>query len=151
MWLDGAGHAVLGDFGVALDRGDAARLTADRAVVGTLAYLSPEQARGDPATPASDLYGLGATLYELACGRPPFSAETAEALIAQHLHAAPAPPSAHEPAAAPLDGAAAAAARQGPGAAPGVRRRPSATSSRRWRGGDAPPPRTAVSSAARRP
>ncbi len=50
---------MLGDFGVALDGGDAARLTADRAVVGTLAYLSPEQARGDPVTPASDLYGLG--------------------------------------------------------------------------------------------
>ncbi len=104
VWLDGAGHAVLGDFGVALDGGDAAFVTADRAVVGTLAYLSPEQARGDPATPASDLYGLGATLYELACGRPPFTGETAEALIAQHLHALPAPPSAHEPTAAPLDG-----------------------------------------------
>ncbi|MEO8689399.1 MAG: AAA family ATPase [Solirubrobacteraceae bacterium] len=104
VWLDGAARAVLGDFGVALDSGDAARLTADRTVVGTLAYLSPEQARGDPATPASDLYGLGATLYELACGRPPFTGETADALIAQHLHAAPAAPSAHEPAAAPLDG-----------------------------------------------
>lgn len=103
VWLDGAGHAVLGDFGVALDGGDAARLTTDRAVKGTLAYLSPEQARGDPASPASDLYGLGATLYELACGRPPFTGDTAEALIAQHLHTAPAPPSAREPAAASLD------------------------------------------------
>ena len=104
VWLDGAARAVLGDFGVALDSGNAARLTVDRTVIGTLAYLSPEQARGDPATPASDLYGLGATLYELACGRPPFTGETAEALIAQHLHAAPPPPSAHESAAAPLDG-----------------------------------------------
>ena len=103
VWLDGAGRAVIGDFGVALDRDAAARLTADRTVVGTLAYLSPEQARGDEATPASDLYGLGVTLYELACGRPPFSADSAEALIAQHLHAVPAPPSQHEPAAAPLD------------------------------------------------
>ena len=112
---------------------------------GRRAYLSPEQARGDPATPASDLYGLGATLYELACGRPPFTAETAEALIAQHLHALPAPPSAHEPTAAPLDGAAAAAARQGPGERPpsaaararraraGRRRRPSRPRARRPR------------------
>ena len=104
VWLDGEGRAVLGDFGVALDGDGAARLTADRAVIGTLAYLSPEQARGDPATPASDLYGLGATLYELACGRPPFTGESAEALIGQHLNATPAPPSVGEPAAAPLDG-----------------------------------------------
>jgi Protein kinase domain/AAA ATPase domain len=97
VWLDPEGHAVLGDFGIAADAA-----AASGGVVGTLAYLSPEQARGDPATPASDLYSLGATLYELACGEPPFAGDR-DALLAQHVGAPPAPPSAHAPGAAPLD------------------------------------------------
>ena len=100
VWLDPAGHAVLGDFGVAAAVG----AEGSGGVTGTPAYLAPEQARGEPAAPASDLYALGATLYELACGRPPFSAAGTEELIAEHLHTAPAPPSAHEPAVAGLDG-----------------------------------------------
>jgi hypothetical protein len=99
VWLDPEGNAVLGDFGLAAPVGAAA----PEDVVGTLAYLSPEQARGEAATPASDLYALGATLYELACGRPPFTGEGREALIEQQLRTAPAPPSDHEPGAAPLD------------------------------------------------
>ena len=101
VWLDPAGRAVLGDFGMAAAAGSPA--LAEAAVVGTPRYLPPEQARGDPATAASDLYGLGATLYELVCGRPPFVADGTEALIAQHLGATPVPPSEHVPQAAPLD------------------------------------------------
>lgn len=64
------GTAVLLDLGFA-SSADAAAATPHR---GSLAYLSPERARGEPATPASDVFALGATLYELVCGVHPFGA-----------------------------------------------------------------------------
>ncbi len=64
------GRVRVGDFGLARLEGDDT-LTASRQVVGTLRYAAPEQIRGEEATPAADVYGLGATLYHLATGAPP--------------------------------------------------------------------------------
>ena len=73
--VDRAGRAVIGDFGLARDERPGsspdARLTADGAILGTPGYLSPEQALGRPTTAATDIYSLGATLYEILTGRLP--------------------------------------------------------------------------------
>ena len=100
VWLSADGSAALGDFGIASQRG-MERLTVDGGVVGTVGYLSPEQIRGDELDAASDLYALGVTLYELVTGRLPFLGSDAAEVLAQHLTAAPRPPSAFEPSIAP--------------------------------------------------
>jgi eukaryotic-like serine/threonine-protein kinase len=84
------GRALLTDFGVARqDTGDAVTGTATEVtsaglVVGSLRYMSPEQLRGEPATPASDQYGLAAVAYEMLSGRPPYDAGSPVALAAAH-------------------------------------------------------------------
>ena len=76
--------------------GDAARQRRRRH--GTPYYAAPEQARRARAPlPQSDLYALGATLWELLCGRPPFAGPDAAALLAQHRNAEAEPPSRHAP------------------------------------------------------
>jgi len=69
--LAGGGRVKIADFGIAAAVG-AVPVTQAGLVMGTLAYLSPERMAGLPATPASDLYGLGMTAYECLTGRPPF-------------------------------------------------------------------------------
>lgn len=96
VWLAADGSAALGDFGIAYQSGHE-RLTAAGMVVGTVRYLSPEQIRGEDIGPASDLYSLGVTLYELVTGRPPFQAQDPTGVLAQHLAGTPPPPSQHEP------------------------------------------------------
>ena len=74
-------------------------------LVGTVAYLPPEQALGRSSDARSDLYSLGAMLYELLTGEPPFPGEDAVAIIGQHLNAQPVAPSRHRPEITPaLDG-----------------------------------------------
>src|SRR5437016_6173209 len=96
VWLTAGGTAKLGDFGlaVALDR---SRLTQPGLMVGTVHYMPPEQALGSEVTPRSDLYSLGAMLYELVTGRPPFIGDESVAIITQHLNTPPVAPSWHVP------------------------------------------------------
>ncbi len=82
--------AKLADLGVAAT--GHARLTEEGAIVGTAAYLAPEQALGRPVDGRSDLYALGVVLYELVAGRLPFAGEDALVVISQHLHAPVTPP-----------------------------------------------------------
>ncbi len=72
--IDERNEPQLTDFGLALTRESENRTTIDGTLMGSPAYMSPEQARGDRAAigPASDQFGLGITLFELLCGRPPF-------------------------------------------------------------------------------
>ena len=88
-WLAADGSAALGDFGIAV--ADALEVTTGP--IGTPFYVAPEQAAGGATGPPADLYALGATLYELLCGRPPFTGATMDAVIAQHRAAAPRPAS----------------------------------------------------------
>ncbi|TDC05716.1 serine/threonine protein kinase [Nonomuraea longispora] len=80
------------DFGIARLAGEEmSRLTAAGTVVGTAAYLSPEQILGHGGDAGADLYALGCVCYELLCGRPPFVGVPTE-LIHQHLNQPPMPP-----------------------------------------------------------
>ena len=96
VWLTADGRAKIGDFGlaVAVDR---SRLTQAGMMVGTVSYMPPEQAMGGDVGPRSDLYSLGAMLYEMVCGRPPFLGDESVAIIGQHLNAQPVAPSWHRP------------------------------------------------------
>jgi len=92
VWLTSDGRAKLGDFGlaVALDR---TRVTEAGLMIGTVAYMPPEQALGGEITARSDLYSLGAMLYEMLTGRPPFPGDDTVSVISQHLNTPPLPPS----------------------------------------------------------
>ncbi len=94
VWLCDDGSAKLGDFGLASAL-DQSRLTITGTVMGTAAYMSPEQALGTSADARSDLYALGAVLYEMVTGRPPFLGDDALAVISQHINTAPVAPSWH--------------------------------------------------------
>jgi predicted Ser/Thr protein kinase len=78
------------DFGLARAL-DASALTQSASVLGTAAYMSPEQALGKPADERSDIYSLGCLLYALLVGGPPFAGEAAAAILNQHAHLAPSP------------------------------------------------------------
>jgi class 3 adenylate cyclase len=92
VWLAADGTAKIGDFGlaVALDR---SRLTMAGMLVGTVAYMPPEQALGGEATQRADFYSLGCMLYEMITGRPPFVGNDPTAVISQHINQPPVAPS----------------------------------------------------------
>ncbi|MEV5313175.1 protein kinase [Streptomyces sp. NPDC052610] len=93
LLLDADGTLKIGDFGIARFMDDpAAALTATGQIVGTSLYIAPERALGKPAGPASDVYSLGCVLYQLLTGAPPFQADSAIAILHQHLDATPTPP-----------------------------------------------------------
>lgn len=85
------GVAKLGDFGIAHLR-DTPGLTQPGQTLGTLAYMSPEQIRGERLTPASDVFSLGIVLYELLTGQRPFVEDEAESVTAKIIADRPAPP-----------------------------------------------------------
>jgi hypothetical protein len=87
LLLDRDSNIVVTDFGIASTSG-VDTLTLPGTVLGTAGYLSPEQARGEPATAASDRYGLGVVAFELLTGRRPFEADTAATEAFAHVNAA---------------------------------------------------------------
>jgi len=91
IMLSDDGSVKVTDFGIARAISDET-VTATAAVLGTAAYLSPEQAQGKRVDARSDLYSLGVVLYELLTGKVPFSGESAVAVALQHVRATPEPP-----------------------------------------------------------
>jgi serine/threonine-protein kinase len=84
LLLDDRDRLAVADFGIARVADDT-NLTQVGQVLGTAAYLSPEQATGESATAASDRYALGVVAYELLCGRRPFQGEHIAAQARQHV------------------------------------------------------------------
>ena len=96
VWLTSEGVAKIGDFGLAVAT-DRSRLTQEGMMVGTVSYLPPEQAMGGTVDGSRDLYSLGAMLYEMVSGRPPFVGDDSVAIMGQHLNPAPLAPTWHNP------------------------------------------------------
>jgi serine/threonine protein kinase len=88
VFLTSAGEVKVLDFGIASAAGETDLTTG--ALLGTAAYLAPERALGQPATPAADVYSLGVVLYELLAGRRPFECGSDIELAMAHVNAQPA-------------------------------------------------------------
>ncbi len=102
IMVDSGGRTVVLDFGLSALFGEPDEH--DGRVVGTPAYLSPEQAaagRSGPVGPASDVYSLGAVLYEAITGQAPYSGVDGPAIVAQVLRSSPPPPRTFSPGLAP--------------------------------------------------
>ena len=94
VWLSADGTAKIGDFGLAVAV-ELSRLTKSGMMVGTVAYMPPEQAMGGKVTTKADLYSLGAMIYEMVTGRPPFVGDDSVAIIGQHINTPPVSPAWH--------------------------------------------------------
>ena len=84
--LDEDGNAYLSDFGIAKKLASEARLTQTSAIVGTPAYITPEQVQSQAITPQTDIYSLGLVLYEILVGGHPFPNTATGELVSKHLH-----------------------------------------------------------------
>lgn len=92
--IDKNGEPLLTDFGIAkklIEGSGATQLTGSGTVLGTPAYMSPEQAKGQPVDGRSDIYSLGVVLYELLTGQQPYQAETPLGVVLKHV-SEPLPP-----------------------------------------------------------
>jgi uncharacterized RDD family membrane protein YckC len=89
LMIDSHGMVKLLDFGLAAGEPGAvgAGPVAQTSLAGTPLYMAPEQARGEPIDFRADIYALGATLFHLVSGRPPFDADTLDALLSKHASA----------------------------------------------------------------
>lgn len=113
--FDEEGRPKLGDFGLARSTAASGTLTEAGTVLGTAAYISPEQAAGEPAGSASDVYSFGVILFRMLTGALPFTADSALALVDLHRRAPPPAVEAVRPDAPPeLAGLTAAALRKDP-------------------------------------
>ena len=90
--IDESGQPLIADFGLVKRTGDGSSLTSSGVLLGTPAYMAPEQVSGDEAAPRADIYSLGAILYQLLTGRPPFRGGTVAETLAQVLERDPVPP-----------------------------------------------------------
>jgi len=90
-FLDADGHAKIGDFGVSKALESAADLTLSGCFVGTPSYASPKQVRGRDLDLRSDIYSVGATLYALLTGKPPFAGKQADEVLARIVAEEPTP------------------------------------------------------------
>jgi serine/threonine-protein kinase len=90
VMLTPGGDVKVMDFGIAA-AADETSSTTGSGLYATVAYVSPERVAGRPATPASDVYSLGAVLYQLLCGRPPFTGDSPALVARAHLHEQPTP------------------------------------------------------------
>ena len=90
------GHLKVTDFGIAR-AGTQTEMTEVGSVIGTAQYLSPEQARGDEVTAASDCYAVGIVLYEMLTGRVPFDGERPMVVAMKQVNEPPIPPHVYEP------------------------------------------------------
>jgi beta-lactam-binding protein with PASTA domain/tRNA A-37 threonylcarbamoyl transferase component Bud32 len=88
-----SGDVKVADFGIARMIASAETIAQTAAVLGTAAYLSPEQAQGQPVDQRSDLYSLGCVLYEMVAGRPPFTGDSPVAVASKQVLEQPVPPS----------------------------------------------------------
>jgi beta-lactam-binding protein with PASTA domain len=88
-----SGDVKVADFGIARVIAGAETIAQTAAVLGTAAYLSPEQAQGQPVDQRSDLYSLGCVLYEMVAGRPPFMGDSPVAVASKQVLEQPVPAS----------------------------------------------------------